>query len=400
MASEHVLRIVRSDSPGDYILLNASSNGSSPLDLELLATEGSQPYLKTLKHSRISKYRAKSNHLTDTQWESLLRSTLLQERIQEQGTEAEDAPSKVVELVATISSTNLTITLRKSISGIHQKLGELTLPASPDTDINVLNWCTTAIARADNLSTNSQSLERKLAEQTNVADKLRAQLEDLIRAKQEHEDAILQKCAVLINEKKAKIRDQQRLLATAKPDPETSERVQSAARQQRSGTAAASRSPRVSRGGKRKASAPSSSSDEDGFEDGVKVEVKDDGEGEEEGEGEGEKQADSEDVTPQHSDLDETADELSEGGEDVVPTVSAAKGKVLEGAEDRSGSRDKGAAPIREERKGEEMPPPRDLTFMKESADTGRAAGAAGGGDDGEEDTRMADGDETDDDEL
>ncbi|KAI4095494.1 MAG: hypothetical protein L6R37_007064 [Teloschistes peruensis] len=396
MTSEHVLRVVRSDSPGDYILLNASSNGSSPLDLELLATEGSQPYLKTLKHSRISKYRAKSNHLTDTQWESLLRSTLLQERIQEQETEAEDAPSKDVELVATISSTNLTITLRKSISGIHQKLGELTLPASPDTDINVLNWCNTAIARADNLSTNSQSLECKLAEQTNVADKLRAQLEDLIRAKQEHEDAILQKCAVLINEKKAKIRDQQRLLATAKPDPETLERVQSAVRQQRSGTAAASRSPRVSRGGKRKASAPSSSSDEDGFEDGVKVEEKDDGEGE----GEGEKQADSEDVTPQHSDLDETADELSEGGEDVVPTVSGAKGKVLEGAEDRSGSRDKGAAPIREERKGEEMPPPRDLPFIKESADTGRAAGAADEGDDGEEDTRMADGDETDDDEL
>lgn len=201
---------------------------------------------------------------------------------------------------------------------------------------------------------------------------------------------------MLINEKKAKIRDQQRLLATAKPDPETLERVQSAVRQQRSGTAAASRSPRVSRGGKRKASAPSSSSDEDGFEDGVKVEEKDDGEGE----GEGEKQADSEDVTPQHSDLDETADELSEGGEDVVPTVSGAKGKVLEGAEDRSGSRDKGAAPIREERKGEEMPPPRDLPFIKESADTGRAAGAADEGDDGEEDTRMADGDETDDDEL
>ncbi|KAL9576967.1 MAG: hypothetical protein Q9212_006684, partial [Teloschistes hypoglaucus] len=313
MASEHVLRIVRSDSPGDYILLNTSSNGSSPLDLKLLATEGSQPYLKTLKHSRISKYRAKSNHLTDAQWESLLRSILLQEPIQQrQEPEAEDAPTKDIELVATISSTNLTITLRKSISGIHQKLGELTLPASPNTDINVLDWCFTAIARADNLSSHSQSLERKLAEQTKVADKLRAQLEDLIQAKREHEDAILQKCAVLINEKKAKIRDQQRLLATAKPDPDTLKKVQSAARQQ----SARNKSPRASRHGKRKASAPSnSSSDEEDFESGVKAEEKDDEEGE------GEKQADSEDVTPQHSDLDETEDELSEaGGEDIVPT--------------------------------------------------------------------------------
>ncbi|KAI4191698.1 MAG: hypothetical protein LQ350_008744, partial [Teloschistes chrysophthalmus] len=231
----------------------------------------------------------------------------------------------------------------------------------------------------------------KLAEQTKVADKLRAQLEDLISAKQEHEDAILQKCAVLINEKKAKIRDQQRLLATAKPDPETLKKVQSAAARQRS---ARNRSPRASREGKRKASAPSSSSsDEETFEPGVKVEEKDDGDGE----GEGEKQADSEDVTPQHSDLDETEDELSEGGtEDVVPTVSGEKGKALEAMEGREvrGLGNKRDAPIREEKKGEEMPPPRDLPFMK---DAGRAAG--GGGDD-EEDTRMGDGDETDDDEL
>lgn len=50
MAPEHVLRIPRTDSPGDFILLNTTSNGSSPLDLQLLATEGSEPYVKTCKH--------------------------------------------------------------------------------------------------------------------------------------------------------------------------------------------------------------------------------------------------------------------------------------------------------------------------------------------------------------
>lgn len=50
MASEHVLRISRTDSPGDYVLLNTSSSGSSPLDLNLLATEGTEPYVKTRKH--------------------------------------------------------------------------------------------------------------------------------------------------------------------------------------------------------------------------------------------------------------------------------------------------------------------------------------------------------------
>lgn len=49
MAPEHVLRIQRTDSPGDCILLNTSSTGSSPLDLKLLATEGTEPYVKTCK---------------------------------------------------------------------------------------------------------------------------------------------------------------------------------------------------------------------------------------------------------------------------------------------------------------------------------------------------------------
>lgn len=49
MASEHVLRIPRTDSLGEYVLLNTSSCGSSPLDLKLLATEGTEPYVKTRK---------------------------------------------------------------------------------------------------------------------------------------------------------------------------------------------------------------------------------------------------------------------------------------------------------------------------------------------------------------
>ncbi|KAL8693086.1 MAG: hypothetical protein Q9218_002010 [Villophora microphyllina] len=386
MASDNVLRIPRGDNPGDYILLNTSSNGSLPLDLKLLATEGSQPYLKTLKHSRISKYRAKSNPLTDAQWETLLRSTLLQERAQQQDLEAEEA-LKDIELVAALSYTNLTITLRKSISGIHQRLGDLTLPASPDTDINVLDWCATAITRADTLFTQSQALEQEIAEQTQVVDRLRTQLEELIQAKKEHEDALLQKCAILINEKKAKIRDQQRLLATSKPDPDAVKKAQSARARALAGGVGSKRSPKASRRGKRKASAPvsASGSDEDGFEDIVKIE--------DEADIKGEERRDSEDVTPQHTDLDETEDEASGEEEDVVPAAAGSKGRTLERAEG-DGMSDEENAPIREEKKGEEMPPPRALPFREDTGDAGQET--MGG-----EDTKMADdNDETDDDEL
>ena len=47
MATEHILHLPRSDSDNEYVLVNISSGGPSPLDLKLLATEGECPYIAT-----------------------------------------------------------------------------------------------------------------------------------------------------------------------------------------------------------------------------------------------------------------------------------------------------------------------------------------------------------------
>lgn len=49
MAAAHVLRIERSDSEGDFILIQATERGSSELDLKLVATEGENPYVGSRK---------------------------------------------------------------------------------------------------------------------------------------------------------------------------------------------------------------------------------------------------------------------------------------------------------------------------------------------------------------
>ncbi|KAL8965786.1 MAG: hypothetical protein Q9197_006330 [Variospora fuerteventurae] len=392
MASEHVLRIPRTDSLGEYVLLNTSSCGSSPLDLKLLATEGTEPYVKTLKHSRIPKYRAKTNHLSDQQWEEVLRSTLLQERPQtaltkpenqEDDEKPEDASSQTIQLVAYISSSKLTITFRNSISGIHQKLGELSLPADPDTNINLFDWTSTATARAETAQAEADDLQRQLTTQTATVKQLQQQLEELIQAKKDHEDTLLQKFCILLNEKKAKIRDQQRILATAKPDPVTLKEVQKARQLH---ATAAGRDPEPSRKGKRKASASAGAAasdedddedDDDGFEDRA-AKVEDEG-------------PDSEAVTPEHSDLDATEDEEVEeeeaDGKDLAPV--SAKGKAIEAAGTNGGV---GAV------ENMELPPRRELPFQKDDVREKSPADHTGKHQD--QDTAMADDDETDDDEL
>ena len=47
MPTERILYLPRSDRDEEYVLLNVSSGGPSPLDLKLLATEGDFPYKAT-----------------------------------------------------------------------------------------------------------------------------------------------------------------------------------------------------------------------------------------------------------------------------------------------------------------------------------------------------------------
>jgi len=44
---EHILSIPQNDRERNQVIVNVLSNGSSPLDLRLLATEGDSPYVKT-----------------------------------------------------------------------------------------------------------------------------------------------------------------------------------------------------------------------------------------------------------------------------------------------------------------------------------------------------------------
>lgn len=156
------------------------------------------------------------------------------------------------------------------------------------------------MSRADILSEEIQGLQTRCSAQNDTIERLNKQLADLIAAKKEHEDALMNKFRELLNTKKLKIRDQQRLLASAKIDPGQVSAVQSA----RSG--ADKRSPGKSRKGKRKAD--------------VKVEEEDDDE--EEGFTAGpafKREVDSEEEaarhTPEHSDDDVTADEDDSEGE-------------------------------------------------------------------------------------
>jgi predicted TIM-barrel fold metal-dependent hydrolase len=74
------------------------------------------------------------------------------------------------------------------------------------------------ISRADTLDQQISSLTDRLQAAEDTIKKLNSQLEELVEAKNEHENHLMTSFVQVLNEKKLKIRNQQRLLASAKVD--------------------------------------------------------------------------------------------------------------------------------------------------------------------------------------
>lgn len=288
-----------------------------------------------VKQSRISKLRDKRNQLSDDQWENVLHSTLLQRRTH--GPAANTLEN--VEVLASIAGDQLSIIFRNNISGITQKLGELIFKKDESQELDITRWAGAAAKRSNRLDREVQDLTAMNEEQSKRMEKLSLQLEDLIKAKLQHESSLLQKFAELLNTKKLKIRDQQRLLASAKLDPSQAAKLQNAR------SISKPRASTISRPGKRKATSSrraSDSSEGSGFEEKAP------------------KQKPWSDLseqmnTPEHSDQGITEDESS-GDPNSSSHIAELPDRISKSVDGAKGA------------KGEEMqldalPPTRDLPF-------------------------------------
>lgn len=99
-----------------------------------------------------------------------------------------------------------------------QRLGSLDLLQDDDQEIELFEWT--------GLAAEAVTLKEKMAAEARVlsssyqetAVKLQGQIDDFIASRGDHERQMLEKFRLLLNAKKLKIRDQQRLLAGAKID--------------------------------------------------------------------------------------------------------------------------------------------------------------------------------------
>ncbi|PGH16549.1 hypothetical protein AJ79_01655 [Helicocarpus griseus UAMH5409] len=366
MAKENILRIKRSDSPDDFILVKVTKSGSSELDLKFVATEGEAPYRGSVKTAQINKLRAKNYHGDDDEWKGILAYALGQK----QSASVPEDHKSGLEIAATVkqdeddeSEREIFITLRKRIDTITQRLGTITLKQDDDQAIQLFDWTGVAIARGDELEDQLASLTAKYEAVESTINKLNSQLEELIKAKSEHDDQLIAKFAQLLNEKKLKIRNQQRLLGSAKVDPAKVDEMEA--------SPAPSEPTDGRRRGKRKAQEPAPSSEsEDGFDtmDVDKVGKKDN-DNAEMGEGEGEEDVSTEEErqeTPEPLEDEETAteDEAGERAQPQPPSQTPGASEVKRAT--RASSKQPESSSTA--KKASSPPPRRELPFTRKRA--------------------------------
>ncbi|CZT23834.1 uncharacterized protein RCC_09548 [Ramularia collo-cygni] len=220
MSSPQVLRIAKKNGPG-HLLVHITPE-ENPFDLRLVGTDTSDLFESSIKDSETNKLQASHFPGTSTEWRDILAFVLLHER--------PDGPSPAhlegVGIVAEIVESTFIITIRKIVGAITQTLGRVELQKS-DAEAELFDWIDAAATSSDLLRLQLQSYQTSSTEQQNQIARLTAELEQLSKAKRDHEKDLLSKCAALLNEKKLKIRDQQRLLSHAKVDPGVAEDVRS-----------------------------------------------------------------------------------------------------------------------------------------------------------------------------
>lgn len=143
--------------------------------------------------------------------------------ISKQNSSIEATQKKNLDVVCSISgkknSHTLSIAFRNNIEGIIQRLGVIDLPETQDTDdVDLFGWTLQVLEQRDKFEEEVASQKEKAAAEQDTEAKLQRQLSDLVEAKTEHEKHLLSKFCTLLNEKKLKIRNMQRILQTAQVD--------------------------------------------------------------------------------------------------------------------------------------------------------------------------------------
>jgi hypothetical protein len=226
MDKNRIIRVPRHGKYGpsdpSYSLLSATQTGTYPLHLRLLGTEGTEAFVATLTPSAASKLKTSAFEGSTDDWEALLRHTLSPNSLLDYAKLAEDEKEhatilKTARLFFEPQQRGKTsiLTLKwletdETGNDTGRVFGSLPLIASEDEEITLYDWLGSSTEYQDK---HTSSLKNEISKRNATIKDLEEKLQQLVETKKAHENQLLGKFCLLLNEKKSKIRELQMVIA-------------------------------------------------------------------------------------------------------------------------------------------------------------------------------------------
>lgn len=199
-----IFRVPRSDIVGGCTILHIQPQAATiELNVKITATDGEVGYSLDLKENKVGRPQDGIAHQSEDDWKSVLRAALLADPREE-----DHAWRSKLEMTSLLKGDTVVIELRQDINGIKQRLGYLEIPSNEEVEVELWQWLDETCKEKDESQLKLRVAEEQLKKQLEMVEQLSFQLQDLIAAKKEHEDALIVRFQLLLNEKKKKLRDQ------------------------------------------------------------------------------------------------------------------------------------------------------------------------------------------------
>ncbi|KAI5292159.1 hypothetical protein KEM52_006571 [Ascosphaera acerosa] len=298
MAEPQVFRVERSDVKDGFVLLHVRPEGGIAdepppgFQLEVFATEGEQVYNGRVRECHIERIRGSRNTYSEAEWRAIVALAFKQKppwpgqdeqellRGLEWTASVQDPQDHQV-INGSIKGKCISLVLKKRVGGISQRLCTVSF-AQCDDEISVFDWCGTAAKASGAAEAELAQLRRRVGSLEALNRALQGQLDEFARAKRQADEQLMAKFAVLLNEKKLKIRNQQRVLAALKVDPDDVSQSQTVIKSEKKEGEAAAQDDRLDgiplsnealphRAGKRRRGATPADDDDDNEARGLKA---------------------------------------------------------------------------------------------------------------------------------
>ena len=167
-----------------------------------------------VRERKLERLRDASYTGTPEEWEHILTYALVSRKDSPLSSDLRQSLKIDCKIAGKGVKSKLVVTLQTEVEGIDSKHGSIELAYSADTeDVDLFGWTSQVATERDALQ--QELFEGKshsqIAEET--ISSLQKQLKELVKAKEEHEKELLSKLTLLLNEKKLRIRSQQRQIA-------------------------------------------------------------------------------------------------------------------------------------------------------------------------------------------